>query len=40
MTIDISAETPRIQYTDTSADATSDYDFEIFQDGDKAVYVG
>ena len=40
MTIDISAETPRIQYTVTSADATFDYDFEIFQDGDIAVYVG
>ena len=40
MTIDISAETPRIQYTVTSADATFDYDFEIFQDSDIAVYVG
>ena len=40
MTIDISAENPRIQYTVTSADATFDYLFEIFQDSDIAVYVG
>ena len=40
MSLDISAETPRIQYTVTSADATFDYLFEIFQDSDIAVFVG
>ena len=39
MTIDISAETPRVQYTVTSADSTFDYDFEIFQDSDIKVFV-
>ena len=39
MTLDISAETPRVQYTVTSADSTFDYDFEIFQDSDIKVFV-
>ena len=28
MALDISAETPRVQYTVTSADSTFDYDFD------------
>lgn len=39
MALDISAETPRVQYTVTSADSTFDYDFEIFQDSDIKVFV-
>ena len=39
MSLDISAETPRVQYTVTSADSTFDYDFEIFQDSDIKVFV-
>ena len=38
MALDISAETPRVQYTVTSADSTFDYDFEIFQDSDIKVF--
>ena len=41
MTLDISAVTPRVQYTvGSTPDSTFDYSFAIFEDADISVYVG
>ena len=41
MTLDISAVTPRVQYTvGNTPDSTFDYSFPIFEDADISVYVG